>query len=111
MSYKFREQSVLFASLLKWFVIASVIGVIVGASTTVFLQALNWSTKALHHWPYYYFLLPAAMFVSILLIKYLCPEAEGHGTEQVIEAIHQKSGKMRPSVVPVKLGVWGVVEQ
>jgi H+/Cl- antiporter ClcA len=103
MNSKLREQSVLFASLLKWFAIASFIGIAVGASTTVFLQALNWTSKALRGWPYYYLLLPIGMFVSILLVKYLCPEAEGHGTEQVIEAIHQKSGRIKPAVVPVKL--------
>lgn len=43
------------------------------------------------------------MFFSSLLIHYLSPTAEGHGTEAVIEAIHQKAGKISPSVVPVKL--------
>jgi H+/Cl- antiporter ClcA len=43
------------------------------------------------------------MFLSTLIVQYLSPTAEGHGTEQVIEAIHQKSGKIQPSVVPVKL--------
>jgi H+/Cl- antiporter ClcA len=103
MKHKLIEQSVLFASLLKWFLISSLIGIIVGASTSGFLWLLNYSTTSLQHWPYYYFLLPVAMFTSICLIRYLCPEAEGHGTEQVIEAIHQKSGHMKPSVVPIKL--------
>lgn len=103
MHRKLVEQSVLFASLLKWFVIASLIGIIVGGATTLFLQALGWSTQAVHQWPYYYLLLPIGMFLSSLIIHYLSPSAEGHGTEQVIEAIHQKAGKIKPSVVPVKL--------
>ncbi len=48
-------------------------------------------------------MLPAAFLVSTLTIKYLAPEAKGHGTEKVIEAIHQRSGKINPLVVPVKL--------
>jgi H+/Cl- antiporter ClcA len=103
MHKKLVEQSVLFASLLKWFVIASLIGLIVGGATTLFLQALGWSTSALHQWPLYYLLLPIGMFLSTLLVKYLSPTAEGHGTEQVIEAIHQHAGRIKPSVVPVKL--------
>jgi H+/Cl- antiporter ClcA len=37
------------------------------------------------------------------MIKYLAPDAEGHGTEKVIEAIHKNSGKIKPVVVPTKL--------
>jgi H+/Cl- antiporter ClcA len=103
MHKKVVEQSVLFASLLKWFTIASLIGIIVGGATTLFLQALGWSTHTLQQWPYYYFLLPIAMFLSSLIIQYLSPSAEGHGTEAVIEAIHKNAGKIKPSVVPVKL--------
>jgi len=103
MHRKVVEQSVLFVSLLKWFVISSLIGIIVGGATTLFLQILGWSTQTLHQWPYYYFLLPVAMFLSSLIIHYLSPSAEGHGTEAVIEAIHQNAGRIKPSVVPVKL--------
>jgi H+/Cl- antiporter ClcA len=100
---KLVEQSVLFASLLKWFVISSLIGIIVGGATTLFLQTLGWSTQTVHQWPYYYLLLPIGMFLSSLIIHYWCPSAERHGTEQVIEAIHQKAGKINPAVVPIKL--------
>lgn len=103
MHKKLVEQSVLFASLLKWFIIASLIGISVGASTTLFLKALGWSTILVHRQPLYYCLLPVGMFVSSLLVHYFSPTAEGHGTEQVIEAIHQHSGRIKPSVVPIKL--------
>lgn len=97
------EQSVLFLSLLKWFLIASIIGIIVGAATTLFLKMLGWTTEHIQQLPYFYFLLPLGMFASSLLVYFLSPTAEGHGTEQVIEAIHQNAGKINPSVVPVKL--------
>lgn len=96
------EQSVLFVSILKWVFLASCAGVLVGIATTVFLKGLSYGiayTEGLK----FYFLLPAALFLSALIIKYLAPEAKGHGTEKVIEAIHRKSGKMDPLVVPVKL--------
>jgi H+/Cl- antiporter ClcA len=99
----FLEQSVLFISVAKWFLLASGVGVIVGASTSFFLRILNWSIDYTSQDDYYFLLLPFALFLSALLIKYLAPEAKGHGTEKVIEAIHKNNGKMKPLAIPVKL--------
>ena len=93
----------MFASVLKWFVLATLTGVIVGLSTTVFLKALAWSINVAEGREYYFLLLPAAFVISIVLIKWLAPDAEGHGTEKVIEAIHTKSGRIKAAVIPVKL--------
>src|SRR6478609_2408600 len=98
---KLVEQSILLGSLLKWFIIASLIGIIIGCSTTLFLNILGLTATTLQKWPLYFLLLPLGMCASVLLIDYLCPDAEGHGTEAVIDAIHKQSGKIRPSVVPV----------
>lgn len=103
MKQKMIEQSVLFASILKWFFIASIVGILIGASTTLFLTVLSISKTYVSQWPYYFLLLPVAMFLSSLIVKYLAPDAEGHGTEQVIEAIHTKFGRINPLVVPIKL--------
>ncbi|MFQ5847342.1 MAG: chloride channel protein [Candidatus Methylomirabilales bacterium] len=98
----FTEESVIFISILRWFILATVIGLIVGLSTAVFLKVLNWSIRLGSQVPYYFVLLPVALFASILLTQYLAPDAEGHGTEKVIEAVHKRSGKIKPLVVPVK---------
>lgn len=97
------EESILFISVIKWFLLASVIGVVVGGSTTIFLKALELGAAYTGGFSYYFILLPVAMFLSSLMVKYLAPEAEGHGTEKVIEAVHARSGKIKPSVVPIKL--------
>jgi len=97
------EQTVLLISIIKWVFLATVIGIIVGLSTTLFLKLLNWSRLLGTTYPYYFLLLPLALFLSAAIIKYLAPEAEGHGTEKVIEAIHKRSGKIKAAVVPVKL--------
>jgi H+/Cl- antiporter ClcA len=97
------ESSVLFISILKWLFLASCAGVLVGLSTAVFLKALGFSISAAAGYHYYYLLLPFALFLSALIVKYLAPDAEGHGTEKVIEAVHKHSGKVNPMVVPVKL--------
>ena len=97
------EESILLISILKWFVIASIVGVAVGISTAVFLVSLEWSSARLGQNSYYFFLLPVALALSSYITKYLAPEAEGHGTEKVIEAVHRRSGRIKAIVVPVKL--------
>ncbi|MEE9154221.1 MAG: chloride channel protein [candidate division NC10 bacterium] len=96
------EESIIFFTILRWFVLATIIGVIVGLATTAFLKVLNWSIALTSQYPYYFVLLPIALFSSIVLTKYLAPDAEGHGTEKVIEAVHKHSGKIQVLVVPVK---------
>lgn len=97
------EESILLISIFKWFVLASIVGVAVGVSTTVFLVSLEWSTARLGQNSYYFFLLPVALALSSYISKYLAPEAEGHGTEKVIEAVHRRAGRIKAIVVPVKL--------
>lgn len=97
------EETVLFVSVIKWVLMATLVGAVVGMSTTAFIRILGWSGKLAEHHDYYFLLLPAAMVISVLLVKYLAPDAEGHGTEKVIEAIHKSSGRIKLSVVPVKL--------
>jgi H+/Cl- antiporter ClcA len=67
----FEEQTVIFISIFKWFILASITGAIVGLSTTVFLKILNWSTSASAHFNYFFLFMPAAFFLSTLLTKYL----------------------------------------
>lgn len=103
MQRQIREQTVLFFSVAKWIGLATIIGIIVGIATSGFLKLLNLSMEFTSGYPYFYLLLPLAFAASTLLIKKLSPEAEGHGTEKVIEAVHTRSGRINPSVVPIKL--------
>ena len=96
-------QSILFASVLKWFILATGAGAAVGLAATVFLKVLAWSIQAVQGVPLHFILMPAAFAASAALTHYLVPEARGHGTEKVIEAVHKRSGRIDPLVVPVKL--------
>jgi H+/Cl- antiporter ClcA len=103
MKKKIYEEVTLFASVIKWTVYAAIVGVLVGLATAVFLRSLTWTTGRLTHFPDYYYFLPLAILASSLLVNLLAPDAEGHGTEKVIEAVHKHMGKISFRVVPVKL--------
>ncbi len=100
---KVREEVIIFFSVLKWIVLATIIGMIVGSAASIFLILLNYGIESAGHISGYYYFLPFFMMLSVLIVKYFAPEASGHGTEKVIDAIHRKSGRMNPLVVPVKL--------
>lgn len=97
------EQTVLFAHIFKWVLLATITGILVGLGTAAFLKSMVWAIRLTGRYPYFYLGLPLAMFLSVLLIQYIAPEAEGHGVEKVIDAVHKRSGKMDAKVVPIKL--------
>jgi CIC family chloride channel protein len=100
--------------------------VVAGLGAVLFLRALGWSTRfflgtlvgylppfpvgegspVLHHMDRPW-LLPIVTglggLVSGVIIYSLAPEAEGHGTDAAIEAIHHKRGLLRARVPPIKL--------
>jgi H+/Cl- antiporter ClcA len=92
MKKTFIEETVLFVSIIKWAILATLVGITVGLSTTIFLKALGWSAGFVQSYQYYFLFLPLVLFTSSLLVQYLAPDAEGHGTEKVIEAVHKKMG-------------------
>jgi len=101
----FAEESTLFVSVLKWSILASITGVVVGSATSLFLYLLkvfigggDFLTRG-----HAYFLLPVIMPLVVFIIRKLAPAAEGHGTEKVIEAVHTRDGAIDTKVVPVKL--------
>jgi H+/Cl- antiporter ClcA len=97
------EQTAIFFSVAKWVFLSSMVGVIIGATVTLFLKILAYSEASRSLLPFdYYYLLPFAFVLSVWLTKTFAPSAEGHGTEKVISAIHKNEGKIDVSVIPVK---------
>ncbi len=102
---RIEEPAVLFISILKWVFLATVIGVIIGFGTTAFLKTLKWGIVFTSNYSLYYFSLPAALFLSAAMVKYLPHDhdIESHGTGKVIEAVHKRAGKLKAAVLPVDL--------
>ncbi|MHB0914997.1 MAG: chloride channel protein [Thermoleophilia bacterium] len=103
MKKRLTEETIVLISVLKWVTLATIVGIGVGATATLFLKLLERGTDYTGGFSHYYFVLPAGLFLSALLVKYLAPDAQGHGTEKVIEAVHKNDGRINPRVVPVKL--------
>ena len=100
----FREQIWLLCSLLKWSFLSIMAGVIVGSVAAGFLISLDWSIEFISSFSAWrYLLLFPALIFSLYFVRILAPEAAGHGTEKVIEAVHRHAGIIDVKVVPVKL--------
>ncbi|MHB1312032.1 MAG: chloride channel protein [Gemmatimonadaceae bacterium] len=103
----YTEHAALLVSTLKWAFLGAGAGACVGLGTRGFLwtignapTAVRWITA--DAFPAYW-LLPLALPLCVWLIRTFAPEARGHGTEAVIAAIHQRSGRIDWLIAPVKL--------
>ncbi len=101
MEEKLKETTIIFISIIKWTILATLVGIVVGFSTTLFLKTLNLSVFLTNHYPYYYLFLPFALILVNIVIQYLAPDKESIGTERVIKKIHEQSGKIKPLSIPL----------
>ena len=76
----------------------------IGFLMSLFLKTIQFSEQTRHVLDFpYYFLLPFGLMLTIWIIRTFDKNATGHGTEKVIEAIHQTDGYINAKVIPVKL--------
>lgn len=110
----------------KWLVLGTAIGVVAGLGAVLFARAIALATELFLGGLAGYtppgplgegvpvlevmarpWLLPVATtlggLLSGLIVFRFAPEAEGHGTDAAIAAIHHRGGKLRARVAPVKL--------
>src|SRR5262249_24371176 len=101
------EHTALLISTLKWALLGAAAGVCVGLGTRVFLWSLEQSGGWAHaltrgRVPPFVFL-ALALPLCVWIIHTFAADARGHGTEAVIAAVHQRSGRVDWLVAPVKL--------
>ncbi len=112
--------------LAKWLLLGTAIGLIAGLGAVLFSRAIQLATELFLGQLVGYlppgpvgegepivqamarpWLLPVATtlggLLSGILVFSLAPEAEGHGTDAAIHAIHHDAGRLRARVAPVKL--------
>ena len=100
-----RDEVWLMCTVVKWCFISIVTGIAVGLVAGGFLLALRRSMDfaaslgALH-----YLLLFPGLILSYYLVRMLAPQSAGHGTEAVIDAIHNRHRTLIDvKAVPVKI--------
>jgi CIC family chloride channel protein len=112
--------------LARWLVLGTAIGLVAGVGAIVFYLAIEFATHLFLGQIVGYLppapigegqptivpmqrpeLLPIVVavggLISGIIVFTLAPEAEGHGTDSAIAAIHYRMGKMRARVPPIKL--------
>lgn len=103
----YTEHTALFISTFKWSLLGAAAGLCVGFGTRVFLWCVSVSGPAVERLTSGLFpptvLLPVALPLCVFLVRRFAPEASGHGTEAVISAVHERSGRIDWRVAPVKL--------
>lgn len=103
----YTEHTALLISTIKWALLGAAAGVCVGYGTRGFLWTIAHSAPVvgwLTHGAFPgFWLLPLALPLCVWLIRSFAPEARGHGTEAVIAAVHQRSGRVDWLIAPVKL--------
>src|ERR1041384_1528827 len=107
----YTEHTALVISTLKWALLGAGAGVCVGLGTRVFLwsigRAAEWARDlTLGRVPVFVFL-PLALPACVWIIRSFSADARGHGTEAVIAAVHQRSGRVDWLVAPVQLSAPG----
>src|SRR3954465_5138587 len=104
----YTEHTALLISTLKWALLGAAAGVCVGLGTRVFLWALDrsaeWARALTNGRVPVFVLLPVALPICVWMIRRFSADARGHGTEAVIAAAPQRSGRVDWLVAPVKLG-------
>lgn len=99
------EPFVMLATLLRWFFLATLTGLIVGSGTSLFLQGLFFATGKTAHVPLcvQMILLPLGGLLNglILYFGYIRQHASSH-KDSVITAVHQQSGIMPYKTLPIK---------
>src|SRR5213078_590900 len=90
-----------------WAILGAGAGICVGLATRGFLWALRRAADGVAHFTpstmRSYWFLPLALPLCVWLIRTFSPDAQGHGTEAVIAAVHERSGGIDWLVAPVKL--------
>ncbi len=109
----YTEQAVLLLSTFKWSILGALVGVFTGLGVKTYLYILNELLSVSYRFAstglYAFYLLPVVLPLLTLLSRKLSPaNANGEyiaeeGTDQVINAIHEESGRFRWTAIPLRL--------
>ena len=85
------QRKITFLNIIKWFLLALLIGVIVGICNAMFLKLLEFSIGFTNQFDYYFLILPLALYVVNKLAK-MSPKDNDYSTNQAIASINERKG-------------------
>ena len=97
------EQTPTALFLLRWIGICSVVGILAGSASALFIVTLNWVTNYREAHPYIMAGLPLAGLLIGAVYHYLGRDT-GRGNNLLLDEIHTPSGIISPRIVPLVLG-------
>lgn len=74
--------------IIKWFVLATLVGIVVGTLDAAFLKLLDRALHLRNHVQFFYFVLPFALYAIALLSRKVAPHDKDYSTDDVIQNIN-----------------------
>lgn len=101
---RFVEPLVMIATIIRWFVLATITGAIVGTGTSLFLKGLYFSTDKTSHLPLWLsmILLPIGGLLNGLILYFGYRYGSKDKKDSVIAAVHEQSGLMPYKTIAIK---------
>ena len=75
--------------IIKWFILSTCIGVIIGVLDAVFLKTLDFSIEWRNQIPHFYIWLPLALYVVAVLSRRAAPKDKDYSTDAVLKKINE----------------------
>ncbi len=85
-----KESSIILFSIIKWGILALIIGVVTGLAAGLFTKTLNFCSGITGKFEYYYFALPIIFFINGLALLYIFPNANVYTTNKLIEHVNNR---------------------
>ena len=88
-SIKLLQRQITFFNILKWFLLALLVGIIVGICNALFLKLLEYTIGITNQFEYYFLVLPFALYLVNKLAK-ISPQDNDYSTNQAIASINER---------------------
>ncbi|GAB3752501.1 chloride channel protein [Spirosoma pomorum] len=98
---RLNDELILFFSVLKWLIISTVIGVLVGGAASAFILFIHHIIELGNQHENVFYLLPLSFFTANLLSQFVLKRHLG--TDALISAINKNYGKIDGTFIPTKV--------
>lgn len=95
------EEVILFFTVLKWLVLSTLIGCVVGLAASGFITFIHYVIEAGNRYQYVFYLLPLSFFLANVLSQFVLKQHLG--TDTLIAAINKNYGRVEGSLLPTKM--------